>query len=47
MEYLYLKWISNKTGKKHVIGALCRKNAKYFQGKLSKIISANTSCTDS
>lgn len=30
MEYLYLKWISNKTVNKHVIGALCRKDWKYY-----------------
>lgn len=30
MEYLYLKWISPKTSEKHVIGALCRKNGKYY-----------------
>lgn len=30
MKYLYLKWISYKTGKKHVIGALCRKDGKYY-----------------
>lgn len=30
MEYLYLKWISPKTGQKHIIGALCVKNGKYY-----------------
>lgn len=32
MENLYLKWVNYKTGKKYVIGALCRdkKNSKYY-----------------
>lgn len=30
MDYLYLKWFDYKTNKKYVIGALYRRNGKYY-----------------
>ncbi len=35
MEVLYLKWLSPLNNKKYIIGALCRKDKKYYF-KLSK-----------